>query len=121
MTASIKILLVEDDDSIRESLCELFTCEGFTFLAANDGLEAIEILEKKSFQPDVIMLDLNMPRMSGKEFLRERGDRGLAPHARVLMLSATAEIQGVENVDAWIRKPVELDRLLDAIRKYGVQ
>ena len=84
----------------------------------SDGLEALELL-KTGFTPTLIMCDLNMPRLSGKEFLVERAKLNLAPNARVLMLSATPEKNDTLKVDAWLRKPVDVDQLIEAIAKYG--
>jgi DNA-binding response OmpR family regulator len=113
-----QILIVEDDDSIRELLADLMDFEGFSYLTAIDGRHAIEILESGQYNPTLILLDLNMPRLSGKEFLIEREKLGLVPNANVLMLSATSEIESFPEISAWIRKPVDLNDLLSAIDKY---
>lgn len=119
MSANIRVLVVEDDDSIREALSDFLSEEGYTWYAAKDGMHAIDVLRSNAFDPTLIILDLNMPRLSGKEFLIERERIGLAPKARVVMLSATPALSKFPDVDAWVHKPVELDSLLEAIETYG--
>src|SRR5690349_18040673 len=62
-----RILVVDDDSSIRETVTLILESEGFEVLAAADGVEGLNSLSK--FLPDLIISDLNMPRMSGFEFL----------------------------------------------------
>jgi len=62
-----KLLIVDDDASVRESLAELFTEFGLSVRSAEDGPSAL--LEIRREVPDIILSDLNMPRMSGFEFL----------------------------------------------------
>jgi DNA-binding response OmpR family regulator len=119
MNESIRILIVEDDESIREALHDFMESEGYSCRVAVDGLEAIELLEKKEFDPTLILLDLNMPRLSGKEFVFEREKRGLVPDANIVMLSATPEVQSFPGIATWIRKPVDLDDLENAISTFG--
>jgi CheY-like chemotaxis protein len=70
-----RILLVEDDEVIREVYSLKFELEGFPVAAAENGAVALEVI--KSFRPDIILLDMMMPVMGGLEFLqvlRERLD-----------------------------------------------
>lgn len=62
-----RVLIVEDDASIRESVGVILEGQGFEVLTAADGLDGLRVLSKSL--PDVIISDLNMPRMSGFEFL----------------------------------------------------
>ena len=82
------VFLVDDDDVACESVMRSFRKNGVMFpvLMAHDGIEALEVLRgvhpsKKLEGPFVILLDLNMPRMSGFEFLRElRADPAISSH-----------------------------------------
>jgi CheY-like chemotaxis protein len=67
-----KILLVEDDDILRDINAMKLELDGFTFKTAKHGLEALTILE--SFKADIIVLDMMMPVMNGLEFLRRYRD-----------------------------------------------
>ena len=73
MTPSLPtILLVEDDDILREINAMKLELDGFTFETAKHGLDALRILE--NFKPDIIVLDMMMPVMNGIEFLRRYRD-----------------------------------------------
>lgn len=62
------VLIVDDDEDIRDALCELLRDEGYAVLAAGDGVEAMDIL-LSSTQRMVVLLDLLMPRLSGLDVL----------------------------------------------------
>lgn len=64
-----RILLVEDDDIIREIYTLKFELEGFPVMTAEHGAAALEVMA--NFHPDIILLDLMMPVMDGLEFLRQ--------------------------------------------------
>lgn len=78
-----KILLVDDEVEITENLSPFLRINGYESLAARDGIEALEQLE--AADPDLIVLDLDMPRMSGLEFLQELRKRGR--HLPIIVLS----------------------------------
>ena len=63
-----KLLLVEDDRGVRESLCRALELEGFDVGAASDGLVALDMLIART--PDTIILDVMMPRLDGLEMAR---------------------------------------------------
>lgn len=107
------VLVVDDDPSIRESLTEVLSSEGYRVLEAADGVEAlrrIEGLEERC----VVLLDLAMPRMNGLEVLSELSRRQSAGRLPVLVMSANAHPRELEfpQVVALLRKPFELDELL---------
>lgn len=111
-----RVLVVEDESPIRQMLAELLANAGYGVLQAGDGIEALQII--RDHRPDLIVLDLMLPRMSGWQFLeRSRQDleRDQVP---VLIVSATAG-QGNQpmspGVAAWLTKPVDLDRFLTAV------
>lgn len=63
----VRLLLVEDDQDVREAMSEIFSSFGIAITEATDGLEAIEILKNSFF--DFIITDIQMPNMNGYEFL----------------------------------------------------
>ena len=65
------VLIVEDDPDLREMMCLLLAHEGFKPVAARDGAEALERLRSHRVEPEVIVLDLMMPRMNGEQFIKE--------------------------------------------------
>src|SRR4026209_1348307 len=81
------VLIVEDDEDLREMMAQLLTLEGFVAATVANGREALEYLQHAS-KPDVILLDLMMPVMDGWEFRRrQQADPDLAP-LPVIVLSA---------------------------------
>lgn len=82
---SERILIVEDDEILREIYSTKFSMEGFTVYAAGDGQEALE--QAKQQQPSLILLDMLMPRVSGLEFLRLFKDSPESTRAKVLVAS----------------------------------
>ncbi len=113
------VLLVEDDEAIRESLSELLESEGYRVVTARNGQVAMEWLESSSESPGVMLLDLMMPVMSGLEVLdamRRLGDaeRRDVP---VIVLTASRDRSEAKGVVANLRKPIDVDELLDTIAR----
>jgi DNA-binding response OmpR family regulator len=112
------VLVVEDDSPIRLMLADLLADAGYTVAEAIDGFEALEHVRER--RPDLIVLDLMMPGMSGWEFLeRSRGQLERA-NVPVIVLSA---IRGVGDypatlgVAAWFTKPLEVKNFLNAVEQ----
>ncbi|HET9793477.1 MAG TPA: response regulator [Thermoanaerobaculia bacterium] len=120
MTAPFDVLVVEDDDDVREALLLLLENEGVRAVGATDGRDALERLEA-GFRPSLILLDLMMPVMDGERFLRARkADPNLAS-IPVVVVSAMQRmrVDPVElDVDEMIPKPVNPTRVLEAVRQY---
>ena len=116
---SERILIVDDAAFMREMLCDLLTEEGYQIAAeAADGDEAVAAYAEHS--PDLVMLDIVMPRKSGLEALREIVAHD--PEAKVVMCSALGQESLVmEALEAgakdFVVKPFKPDRALDVIKK----
>jgi DNA-binding response OmpR family regulator len=82
---SAKILVVEDELELSEAYEIILSNAGYTVLIASDGADALKIL--KTFEPDIILLDLRMPRVSGIEFLQKYNVREAHPHVRIIVFS----------------------------------
>jgi CheY-like chemotaxis protein len=67
MDGNVKLLIVDDDAATRYSLCQIFSCLGHSVRGAEDGFSALRQI--REIVPDIILSDLNMPKMSGFEFL----------------------------------------------------
>jgi len=113
-----RVLVVDDEPTIRLSLRRFFEGEGYEVAEADGGRAALEVCE--SWSPDVALLDVRMPDLSGVEVLRQM--RRDVPDAVVLMISAHADIE--QAVDAmklgardFLIKPVDLERLALAVDK----
>jgi CheY-like chemotaxis protein len=115
LNAKVKLLIVDDDESVRESLLQLFTELGLSVRSAEDGSSAL--LEIRQEVPDIILSDLNMPRMSGFEFLSVVRRR--FPAVRVIAMSG--EFSGDDippgiAADAFYEKGPRLSPLLQIMQ-----
>ena len=115
-----KILIAEDEKDIRELIVFSLNFAGFEVVAAVDGQEALEkALEAK---PDLIMMDVRMPRMTGYEACAKMKQMDELKHIPVVILSAKgqeSEIQTGLNVGAYeyILKPFAPDELIQRVKK----
>lgn len=113
----MQILIVEDDDSIRETLKMLLEVEGYSVRAVQNGKEALDLLHGFDM-PCLILLDLMMPIMDGWSFLRERKkDFRLAP-IPVVIVSAVANNAPMGEVNKEVKKPIDIDILLNVVGQY---
>jgi DNA-binding response OmpR family regulator len=117
---SAKILVVEDELELSEAYEVILSSAGYTVVMAQDGYDALTIL--KSFEPDIILLDLRMPRVSGLEFLEQYDVKKAHPGVKVIVFSnldAQDEINQAYKLgaDRYILKawasPKELLKLVD--------
>ena len=112
-----KILIIDDERSIRNTLKEILTYEGFEVVEAQDGLEGLKAVEKAKF--DVILCDIKMPKMDGIEVLEKIQE--MAPETPVVIVSGHGNIDtAVEAIKKgafdYIAKPLDLNRTLVTIR-----
>ena len=112
------ILVVEDDEDIRESLAAVLEAEGYTVFVAANGKEALERLAVVA-QPCLILLDLMMPIMGGIEFLSLLRKEDVLAAIPVVILSAwSKEAEKASNTQGFVRKPVDLEALLRLVQQY---
>jgi CheY-like chemotaxis protein len=112
LPAPKRILVVEDDDNAREALALILESEGYEAPSARNGREAIARL---AAQPHLILLDLIMPEMDGWEFLAWK--KSTAAAAIPVFLLSASDPRGLD-VLKYFQKPVNVDKLLNAIEKY---
>ena len=112
------VLVVEDDEGLRDMMAQLLTLEGFQTATVANGQEALAYLHTSS-RPEVILLDLMMPVMDGWEFRRQQqADPALAP-VPVIVLSALDQVRATNlKAEAFLKKPLDFDRLLSLVRAY---
>src|SRR5688572_12180992 len=114
------VLLVDDERYLREILEECLLEEGFEVLCAANGAEALRLLPELT-PPCVILLDLMMPIMDGREFLEKIRDNPVLMKHPVVLTSASFlrhETAGLPaGVSAWVPKPLELAGLLATLRR----
>ena len=113
------VLLVDDNDDGRDGLSQLIRAKGYGVETARDGREALRKL--RDVLPCIIILDLNMPDMSGHEFRRTQlADEDLR-RVPVVVYSAQSDVgeQAVQmNAAAYAAKPIMIDRLMALIREH---
>lgn len=112
------MLLVDDDEGIRDALSETLSEEGFSVATAANGREAILWLQERRPQSCVVLLDLMMPIMDGSEFLRaKQADAALCEIPVVILTAAGARfrVDGSPDIKDTVSKPIELPHLMAAI------
>jgi len=121
MSSSLgRVLVVDDDDVIRQLITVNLELEGFEVATAVDGQDCLD--KVKGVQPDVITLDIMMPRLDGWEAasrLRADPDTG---DIKVVLLSARAQEADLARgsrigVDAYLTKPFDPDELIEVVRR----
>jgi CheY-like chemotaxis protein len=117
MLAVRRILVVDDDEDVRSALDELLTDAGFSVSTACDGQQAIRLLQASARPPDLILLDLQMPRSSGWDVLAAIRSSALLLQTPVVVVSADRSATPLGAV-AWLRKPVPVPVLLSTVEKF---
>jgi len=107
-----RVLIVDDEPAIRETLSDLLEDEGFVVACARDGLEALHLLESRVF--DLVVSDVKMPRLDGASMARQLRRQGI-PIPIVLMSAVYADVDlaGI----TFIPKPFDFDVLLRRVRE----
>jgi chemosensory pili system protein ChpA (sensor histidine kinase/response regulator) len=114
------VLIVDDSLTVRKITSRLLLREGFAVATAKDGVDALQVLAEQL--PDVILLDIEMPRMDGFEFAKTvKGDTKYAGIPIIMITSRTAEKhrnRAAElGVDLYLGKPFQEDELLGHLRE----
>ena len=115
---SIKILVIEDNQDVRENLIEILELSNFTVLAAEDGLKGVEIAQTQI--PDLILCDVMMPKLDGFGVLNILGKRPDTSGIPFVFLTAKAERSDFRRgmnlgADDYVTKPFYKDELLSVI------
>lgn len=111
------ILLVEDDDSIREMLQIALEFEGYRVRTASNGKEGLKVLATTP-PPCLVLLDLTMPVMNGWEFARELRNDDVFDAVPIVIVTAFGEHELPAQAESVITKPVDLDSLLECVKKH---
>src|SRR5258706_15500628 len=112
-----EILIIDDEKSIRKTLLEILSFEGYKIEEASDGEEGLKKFKERSF--DLVLCDIKMPKLDGLEFLQKAGE--INADVPIIMISGHGNIEtAVEAVKKgafdFISKPPDLNRLLITIR-----
>jgi CheY-like chemotaxis protein len=114
--AVIRILVIDDDSDIREVVGEALQFAGYEVSTARDGREGLH--GARSFRPDLILLDLMMPGMSGWEFRAAQLRDPVLARIPVVVVTALGRDPDIK-VSAVLSKPFRLDDLLAQVRRHA--
>jgi two-component system, cell cycle sensor histidine kinase and response regulator CckA len=114
LSSSRTILVVDDDDAVRIPATEFLKMEGFKVLQAKNGPEAINIALQKRSPLDLLITDVVMPAMNGREIAKELVE--MHPGLKVLYMSGDASEANQQSQDDVLQKPFRLDKLNEKIR-----
>ena len=115
-----RILVVEDNDDVAQSLSMTLALDGHSVGVARDGHTALEALQ--TFQPDVVLLDVGLPDMSGYEVARQIRAADSGSHPTIITLSGYGQLEDRRQskqagCDGHLVKPVDPDALRDLFRR----
>ena len=117
--AEAPILIVDDDESIRQTVSEILEVEGYRVCAAANGEEALERVAET--RPALVLLDMRMPVLDGWGFARVLRERGI--RLPILVMTAAQNARGwAEEIgaDGYVAKPFDLDDLLSQIERLRI-
>ena len=113
------ILIVEDDRAVASMIGEFLGSSGYDTEIARDGQDAI--VKAKQFQPDLIIMDLMLPRLTGGEAASRLKQDTLTSHIPIVGISAVADVTALAELlplDDIVPKPFDLDDLMNAVERY---
>lgn len=116
MTTSKVILLIDDDIDLQQLTKIALKSRGYVVETANNGLEGLVKLE--TLKPDLIVLDMNMPKLGGLGFYQKICNGQDRPPYPVLVLTARTNLEQLlmqMNIDGFMGKPFEIDELLSKV------
>ena len=119
-TKQIKVLMAEDEPEVLSIMSRKVAAEGYTVITANDGEEAWEKIQRES--PDVIVLDLIMPKTNGFDVLRRVREQPTTTRWQpVIIVSAKRELEDLQEgyaleADHYITKPCQIEDILRSIK-----
>jgi CheY-like chemotaxis protein len=118
----VRVLVVEDDDVIRQLITVNLELEGFEVVPATDGQDALD--QVATAKPDVVTLDVMMPRMDGWETAEKLRANPETAAIKIVLISARAQEADLQRgdrigVDAYLTKPFDPDELIGVVRRLG--
>lgn len=113
------VLVVDDDDSIRDMLVAFLADEGYNVVCATDGAHALELVTDNII-PDLMLLDIGMPVVNGPEFVALYRRIAEPPHAPIVVITARGDGERIANeigAEGFVNKPFELEELATAVER----
>ena len=118
-----KVLVIDDEAEILESMRESFEAEGYEACTAIDGVSGFALAQK--FKPDMIFLDVSMPRMNGFQFLDKLSSDPEINKTPVVMISGFGDTDNIFKAQSsryvrdFVIKPFQVIDLIDLMRRHG--
>lgn len=112
-----KVLVIEDEEIVAESIVKKLKANGYKAFSASDGKEGLSMLDK--IKPDLIVLDINMPNMGGIEFYQHICDEKSNPKYPILVQTGRSNMEQLFkdfNVAGFIQKPFTPEQLIDEVK-----
>ena len=116
--AAHSILVVEDNDDVRELVVEILTEKGYTVHEARNGQEALDVLDSLAAPPCLVLLDMMMPVMSGPEFLVAISKQYALAAIPVVVVTAAANAHGAESARRIVKKPVNPSVVVQIVQEF---
>ncbi len=120
MRSAGRVLVVDDDDVIRQLITVNLELEGFEVFTAVDGQDCLD--KARQVRPDVVTLDVMMPRVDGWEAAARLREDPTMAEVKLVLLSARAQEADLKRggrigVDAYLTKPFDPDELIETVRR----
>lgn len=112
------VLVIEDEPSLRETLKDVLELYGYNVSEAQNGEEGLMAIRCEP-APDLVLLDLIMPLMSGRQFLMHLQADVSLQAIPVVVVSATSDTTGMLGASAVFTKPPDLDTLMNAVQHFS--
>lgn len=115
----MKILIIEDNSSISSMLVKYLNKKNFDAMGTDNARNGLELIQKNNF--DVVILDLNMPKFSGWDFLKKINSDGLVIKSKIIVLTASIITSEQEmeleqlGINLLLKKPIDPDDLIAKI------
>ena len=112
------VLLVDDEVDIMEAMSFFLKRKGLEILTAQNGLEALRVLQEAHNKPQLILLDGNMPLMNARDFLKARKTENIFPNIPVMLLSSDLWDVDDSSIICHVPKPFDLINLIEKIETF---
>jgi len=116
------VVIVDDDKDTRDTLASVLESSGYRVYTATTGRQALDILASMPVLPRLVLLDLLMPGMSGDDVVREMKRTPPLADVPVVLFSGVSDLSQRSaqlTVEGWMRKPGNLDDLLDLVERFA--
>jgi CheY-like chemotaxis protein len=113
------VLIAEDERDVRDAIAEALEDHDFIPLCAANGREALDMARRLAHKPCLILLDITMPEMDGRQFLHAQKQDPELRSVPVVVLTAHTdppEVVAQMEAEGWLKKPVQLEELLSVVR-----